>query len=38
MNIKETKSKGLSREYNVVVSVEEFNNEVSKKLKEISKK
>ena len=37
MNIKETKSKGLSREYNVVVSVEEFNNEVSKKLKEISK-
>ena len=37
MNINETKSEGLSREYNVVVSSEEFNAEVNKKLKEISK-
>ena len=37
MNIKETKSEGLSREYSVVVSADEFNAETTKKLKEIAK-
>ncbi len=37
MNIKETKSEGLSREYNVTISVADFNNEVENKLKEIGK-
>ncbi len=37
MNIKETKSEGLSREYNVTISNADFNNEVQNKLKEIGK-
>ncbi len=37
MNIKETKSEGLSREYNVTISVADFNKEVENKLKEIGK-
>ncbi len=37
MNIKETKSEGLSREYNVTISSADFNKEVESKLKEIGK-
>ncbi|MBE6462130.1 MAG: trigger factor [Alphaproteobacteria bacterium] len=37
MNIKETKSEGLSREYSVTISNADFNNEVQNKLKEIGK-
>lgn len=37
MNIKETKSEGLSREYYVTVSASDFSAEVEKKLKSISK-
>ena len=37
MNIKETKSEGLSREYNVTVSASDYSAEVTKKLKEIAK-
>ncbi|MCM1324048.1 MAG: trigger factor [Acetobacter sp.] len=37
MNIKEVKSEGLSREYEVTVSAADFDAEVQKKLKEISK-
>ena len=37
MNIKETKSEGLSREYNVTISVADFNKEVESKLIEIGK-
>jgi len=37
MNIKETKSEGLSREYNVTISAKDFDAAVEKKLHEISK-
>ena len=37
MEIKEVKSEGLSREYNVTISNADFNNEVQNKLKEIGK-
>ena len=37
MNIKETKSEGLSREYNVTISSADFNKKVENKLKEIGK-
>lgn len=37
MNIKETKSEGLSREYNITISAADFNAAVEKKLHEISK-
>lgn len=37
MKIKETKSEGLSREYNVTISAADFNAGVEKKLHEISK-
>ena len=37
MKIKEVKSEGLSREYNVTVSAADFTAEVDKKLHEIAK-
>lgn len=37
MNIKEVKSKGLSREYDVTISAPDFSAAVEKKLKEIAK-
>lgn len=37
MNIKEVKSEGLSREYNVTISAKDFDAAVTKKLNEISK-
>ena len=37
MNIKETKSEGLCREYNVTISTADFNEKVQNKLKEIAK-
>ena len=37
MNIKEVKSEGLSREYDVTISASDFSSAVEKKLKEIAK-
>lgn len=37
MNIKETKSEGLSREYNITISAKDFDAAVEKKLHKISK-
>lgn len=37
MNIKEVKSEGLSREYDVTISASDFSAAVEKKLKEIAK-